>query len=272
MITTSMEHYRVQPGSRVDLAKWDADDKSVFDGSKKDGKEVLPELTVRLDKLQELLWAGQKHKVLIVLQAMDTAGKDGTIRHVFTGINPQGVRVANFKAPSAEELAHDHLWRVYKQTPASGEVVIFNRSHYEDVLVVRVHELVPTERWRRRFHQINAFELALAEEGTTILKFYLHISMDEQKARLQERLDDPEKNWKFNPGDLKERALWPQYMKAYEDVLSKTSTDWAPWYVVPANRKWYRNLLISTVLAETLEGLDMKFPDPFPGLDKIVIE
>ena len=164
MITTSMEHYRVQPGSRVDLAKWDADDKSVFDGSKKDGKEVLPELTARLDKLQELLWAGQKHKVLLVLQAMDTAGKDGAIRHVFTGINPQGIRVANFKAPSAEELAHDYLWRIHKQTPASGEIVIFNRSHYEDVLVVRVHELAPVERWRRRFDQINAFELALAEE------------------------------------------------------------------------------------------------------------
>ena len=240
--------------------------------SKKDGKEVLPELTVRLDKLQELLWAGQKHKVLIVLQAMDTAGKDGTIRHVFTGINPQGVRVANFKAPSSEELAHDYLWRVHKQTPASGEIVIFNRSHYEDVLVVRVHELVPEDRWRRRYDQINAFELALAEEGTTLLKFYLHISIDKQKARLQERLDDPEKRWKFNPYDLKERALWPQYMKAYEDVLSKTSTDWAPWYVVPANRKWYRNLLISTVLAETLEGLGMKFPDPHPDLDQIVIE
>ena len=272
MITTSMDHYRVPPGSRVDLAKWDADDKSVFDKSKKDGKEVLPELTARLDKLQELLWAGQKHKVLIVLQAMDTGGKDGAIRHVFTGINPQGIRVANFKAPTSEELAHDYLWRVHKQTPASGEIVIFNRSHYEDVLVVRVHELVPTDRWRRRFDQINAFELALAEEGTTILKFYLHISMDEQKARLQERLDDPEKRWKFNPGDLKERALWPQYMKAYEDVLSKTSTDWAPWYVVPANRKWYRNLLISTVLAETLEGLGMKFPDPYPDLDNIAIE
>jgi PPK2 family polyphosphate:nucleotide phosphotransferase len=272
MITTSLDQYRVQPGSRVELAKWDADEKSAFDGSKKDGKEALPDLTSKLDKLQELLWAGQKHKVLVILQAMDTAGKDGTIRHVFTGVNPQGLRVANFKVPTPEELAHDYLWRVHKQTPASGEIVIFNRSHYEDVLVVRVHELVPQERWRRRFDQINAFELALAEEGTTILKFYLHISKDEQKVRLQERLDDPEKRWKFNPGDLKERALWPEYMKAYEDVLSKTSTEWAPWYIVPANRKWYRNLLISTILAETLEGLGMKYPAPPPGLDAIVIE
>lgn len=273
MITTSIDSiYRVAPGSKVDLAKWDADDKSAFDGSKKDGKEALPELTERLDRLQELLWAEQKHKLLIVLQAMDTAGKDGTIRHVFTGINPQGVRVANFKAPSAEELAHDYLWRIHKQTPATGEIVIFNRSHYEDVLVVRVHELVPQERWRRRYDQINAFELALAEEGTSILKFYLHISKDEQKARLQERMDDPDKRWKFNPGDLKERALWQDYMKAYEDVLSRTSTEWAPWYIIPANRKWYRNLLISTAIAETLEGLAMKFPDPHPDLDTIVIE
>ena len=272
MITTSMEHYRVQPGSRVDLAKWDADDKSVFDGSKKVGKEVLPELTVRLDKLQELLWAGQKHKVLIVLQAMDTAGKDGTIRHVFTGINPQGVRVANFKAPILGGTGA----RLSLARPQANTSQRRDRHLQPQPLRGRFGGSRPragaTERWRRRFDQINAFELALAEEGTTILKFYLHISMDEQKARLQERLDDPEKHWKFNPGDLKERAFWPQYMKAYEDVLSKTSTDWAPWYIVPANRKWYRNLLISTVLAETLEGFDMKFPDPHPDLDKIVIE
>jgi PPK2 family polyphosphate:nucleotide phosphotransferase len=257
-----VKQYRVQPDTQVDLTAWDANEKRAFPRGKKAGKRLLKYLNDRLEALQELFYAEGKHKLLIVLQGLDTAGKDGTIRHVFEGVNPQGVKVAGFKVPTKRELAHDYLWRVHKQTPGSGEIVIFNRSHYEDVLVVRVHELVPPEVWSRRYHHINEFERLLADEGTTILKFYLHIDLDEQKERLQDRLDEPDKHWKFNPGDLEERQLWPQYTAAYEDVLSKTSTDWAPWYIIPANRKWYRNLVISTIIIQTLESLDMCFPEP----------
>jgi len=267
-----MERYRVKPGTRVNLSKWDPKDKSVFPVKKKEGRKRLLELNERLEELQELLYAEHKHKVLIVLQAMDTGGKDGTIRHVFEGVNPQGVRVAGFKVPTREELAHDYLWRVHKQTPGRGEIVIFNRSHYEDVLVVRVHSLVPEDVWSRRYAHINAFERMLADEGTTILKFFLHIDLEEQKERFQARLDEPHKNWKFNPGDLEERKLWPEYMRAYEDAISRTSTEWAPWYVVPANRKWYRNLVVGTVIIETLEGLDMRYPEPDFEPDEITIE
>ncbi|MFN2270167.1 MAG: polyphosphate kinase 2 family protein [Anaerolineae bacterium] len=267
-----MKRYRIKPGNKVDLSKWDPNEKAAFEGDKEEGKKSLLALNDRLEALQELLYAEHKHKVLVVLQAMDTGGKDGTIRHVFEGVNPQGVRVTSFKVPTQEELAHDYLWRVHKQTPGRGEIVIFNRSHYEDVLVVRVHELVPKEVWSKRYDQINAFERTLAEEGTTILKFFLHIDLEEQKERLQARLDEPNKRWKFSKGDLKERKLWPKYMQAYEDVLSKTSTDWAPWYVVPANRKWYRNLVIATTLIETLEGLNMSYPQPEEGLDDVIIE
>lgn len=266
------DHYRVAPHSKVDLSSWDPDDKRLFDGGKKAGEAALPALNKRLEALQELLYAEGKHKVLIVLQGIDTSGKDGTIRHVFEGVNPQGVRVASFKAPTPPELAHDYLWRIHQQTPARGEIVIFNRSHYEDVLVVRVHNLVPPQVWQRRYDQINAFEQQLAEEGTTILKFFLHISKDEQKLRLQERLDKPEKRWKFSIGDLAERKLWNDYQAAYEAVLEKTSTAHAPWYIVPANRKWYRNLVISHVIINALEGLDMRYPEPEAGLDQIVIE
>jgi len=193
---------------------------------------------------------------------MDTGGKDGTIRHVFEGVNPQGVRVASFKKPTPEELGHDYLWRVHKQTPQNGEIVIFNRSHYEDVLVVRVHSLVPNAVWSKRYDHINAFEHMLAEEGTTILKFFLHIDLEEQRSRLQARLDERRKRWKFNPADLAERKLWPQYMAAYEEALSRTSTRWAPWHIIPANRKWYRNLVVGTIIVETLKGLDMHYPEP----------
>lgn len=267
-----MEQYRVKPGSHVDLSRWDPNDKSVFPGSKKEGRVELLALNERLEALQELLYAEHKHKVLIVLQATDTGGKDGTIRHVFEGVNPQGVKVASFKKPTPEELAHDYLWRVHKHTPGKGEIVIFNRSHYEDVLVVRVHSLVPPEVWGKRYAQINAFERTLAEEGTTLLKFYLHIDLEEQKQRLQARLDEPNKRWKFNPDDLKERKLWPEYIKAYEDVLSKTSTERAPWYVVPANRKWYRNLVVARIIIETLEGLEMRYPQVSYDPDQIVID
>lgn len=267
-----MDHYRIEPGTQVDLSTWDPRDKRSFDGDKDAGRKATKALNKRLEELQELLYAEGKHKVLIVLQAMDSGGKDGTIRHVFDGTNPQGVKVASFKKPTDEELAHDYLWRVHQHAPASGEITIFNRSHYEDVLVVRVHNLVPPEVWGRRYDHINEFERLLAEEGTTILKFYLHISKEEQKERLQARLDEPHKQWKFAKGDLAERSRWDDYLDAFEAVLSKTSTPWAPWYVIPADRKWYRNLVISRVLVDTLEGLEMEYPDPEEDLDGIVIE
>jgi PPK2 family polyphosphate:nucleotide phosphotransferase len=267
-----MNRYRVKPGSKVKLSDLDPNDKSAFRGDKKEGRQELLRLNERLEYLQELHYAEGKHRLLIVLQARDAGGKDGTIRHVFEGVNPQGVKVASFKRPTPEELAHDYLWRVHPHVPGNGEFVIFNRSHYEDVLVVRVHNLVPPGVWGKRFDQINSFERTLVEEGTTILKFYLHIDQEEQKERFQARLDDPTKQWKFNPGDLDERKLWSEYTRAYEDVLSKTSTELAPWYVVPANRKWYRNLVVASILVETLEQLDMQFPDPGFDPSQIVIE
>jgi PPK2 family polyphosphate:nucleotide phosphotransferase len=266
-----MEHYRVKPGSKIDLSEWDPNDTDGFDGDKDDGKEALLELNRRLEASQELLYAEGKHKVLVVLQGMDTSGKDGTIRHVFEGVNPQGVRVASFKVPTAEESAHDYLWRVHKQTPGKGEITIFNRSHYEDVLVVRVHNLVPEAVWKKRYEQIRNFEQMLSEEGTLILKFFLHIDLKEQKERLQARLDDPSKHWKFSSADLKERALWNEYTSAYEEMLGKTSTDYAPWYIIPANKKWFRNWLIGSILVEQLDKLDMHYP-PAEDLTGIVIE
>ncbi len=266
-----MQRYRVEPGTDIDLDLIDPRDGSAFAGSKKEGRRRTKHLNKRLEQLQELLYAEGTHRVLVVLQAMDTGGKDGTISHVFDGTNPQGVKVASFKKPTPEELAHDYLWRVHPHTPGSGEITIFNRSHYEDVLVVRVHDLVAESVWSRRYDQINAFEKRLADEGTTILKFFLHISKEEQRERLQARLDEPTKRWKFSKADLAERDFWDTYRQAYEAVLEKTSTPWAPWYVVPADRKWYRNLVISSVLVETLEGLNMRYPESEEGLDDIVV-
>lgn len=267
-----MERYRVRPAKKVDFDEWDPRETTAFDGGKEDAEGELARLNKQLETLQELLFAEHRHKVLVVLQGMDTSGKDGAIRHVFEGVNPQGVRVASFKVPTPVELDHDYLWRVHPQVPGRGEMVIFNRSHYEDVLVVRVHNLVGEETWSRRYAQINEFERMLAEEGTTILKFFLHISKDEQKERLQARLDDPNKHWKFSLGDLKERKLWPDYQKAYQDALSKTSTEWAPWYIVPSDRKWYRNLVIASVIVDCLQKLEMSFPTPEESLDGVVVE
>jgi PPK2 family polyphosphate:nucleotide phosphotransferase len=266
-----MKHYRVAPDRRVDLGRHDPSDTAGFRGGKAKAAPVLANLTHRLEALQELLWAEHRHRVLVVLQGMDTAGKDGTIRHVFEGVNPAGVKVAAFKAPTPEELAHDFLWRVHPKVPGDGELVIFNRSHYEDVLVVRVRKLAPESVWAPRYDEINAFEKHLADTGTTILKFYLHIDADEQRERLQARLDDPTKRWKFRKGDLAERRLWDDYVAAYEDALSRTSTAWAPWHVVPANKKWYRNLVVATVLVEALEGLTMSYPPPEEDLDGVVV-
>jgi len=267
-----MKSYLIKPDQKLRLEKIDAGDRSAFSGDKNEAQKELEKLNARLEAQQELLYAEHKHKVLVILQAMDTGGKDGVIRHVFEGVNPQGVRVAAFKVPTAEEMDHDYLWRVHRQVPGRGEMVIFNRSHYEDVLVVRVHKLVPESVWSQRFEQINRFERMLVEEGTTILKFYLHIDRDEQKKRLEARRDDPSKQWKFNPGDLKERQLWDNYMKAHEEAISRTSTTHAPWHVVPANRKWYRNLIIASILVDALENLNMKYPRPDFDPAQIVIE
>lgn len=267
--TLDTAKYRVARGDTVDLSTWSTDDNAGY--AKREGREITKGLNAELEALQELLWAEHRQKVLVVIQATDSGGKDGTIRHVFDGVNPQGVKVASFKKPSTLELRHDYLWRVHARTPGSGEMVLFNRSHYEDVLVVRVHNLVPEEQWSRRYEHIRNFEQMLADEGTTIVKFFLHISKEEQRERLQARLDEPDKNWKFSMGDLAEREHWDEYQAAFGDMLSETSTDSAPWYVVPADRKWFRNLLVSKVMVDTLQGLQMKFPAPEDGLADVVV-
>jgi PPK2 family polyphosphate:nucleotide phosphotransferase len=267
-----VERYRVKPGEHMHLPHIDTRSTGSFDGDKEAGEVLLDTLTDRLAELQEVFYAQGKHRLLIVLQALDTGGKDGTISHVFGKVNPQGVDVASFKAPTAQELAHDYLWRIHPHTPGNGEIVIFNRSHYEEVLIVRVHELVPKTVWKRRYEHINAFEKMLADEGTTILKFHLLISKDEQKERLQARLDDPTKHWKFDPNDLNERKLWDDYIDAYEEAIHRTSTKHAPWYVVPSDRKWYRNLVIAQTIVQTMEGLKLAYPEPKQSLDGIVIE
>jgi PPK2 family polyphosphate:nucleotide phosphotransferase len=271
VVGNDMKQYMIKPSQKVRFDKWDPDDTSGFDGKKEDALEKLQKLTKRLDELQELLYAEHEHKLLVVLQAMDTGGKDGTIRRVFEGVNPQGVRVESFKVPTSEELDHDFLWRVHKQVPSKGEIVIFNRSHYEDILIVRVHKIAPKQVWQRHYQQINNFERLLSEEGTTILKFYLHIDLDEQKKRLQDRLDEPKAHWKFNINDLAERKLWPEYNEAYEDALEKTSTEWAPWYIVPANHKWFRDLVVCSVIVSTLEKMDMHYPQLAQDPKSIVI-
>jgi PPK2 family polyphosphate:nucleotide phosphotransferase len=255
----------------VQLAKWSTAATNGFDGSKAEAEAALEDLNRRLAELQQKLYAQAKQRLLVVLQGMDTSGKDGTIKHVFRSINPLGVDVANFKRPTEHELARDYLWRVHQQVPARGHIKIFNRSHYEDVLVVRVHELVPESVWSKRYGHINDFERMLTDEGVVIRKFFLHISKDEQKHRLQERLDNPTKHWKFEHGDLEERKLWDAYQEAYEIALAKTSTEHAPWYIVPSDKKWYRNLVISHVLIETLESMDLRYP-PSPDLSGIRID
>jgi len=250
----------VEPGSKVKLGRVDPGDTSGFKGDKDDGEKAINSLIKKLDPLQELLYAEHKHKLLVVLQGMDSSGKDGTIRRVFEGVNPEGVRVAHFGKPSQEELDHDYLWRAHKQVPAKGEIVIFNRSHYESVLVERVHELVPESVWRKRYKQITDFERMLNEEGTIILKFFLHIDKKEQAKRFQDRLDDPTKHWKFSYLDYNERSYWKDYTTAYEEALEKTSTEWAPWYIVPSDHAWFRDLVVSEAIVKSLEDLDMKYP------------
>jgi PPK2 family polyphosphate:nucleotide phosphotransferase len=260
-VSGALERYRVKPGNRVDLSKIDSGEKSLFDGANKlEFEPQFKELQDQLQKLQKILYSQNKHRILVVMQAMDTGGKDGCIKHVFSHIDPQGIHVRSFKKPSEEELSYDFLWRVHSKVPHRGQLVIFNRSHYEDIIAVRVKKLFPDEVWQRRQRHVVDFERMLAEEGTTIVKIFLHISKDEQKRRLEERLKNPEKHWKFNPDDLADRARWNDFMTAYEDVIASTSTECAPWYIVPADRKWYRNLCVARIMLDTLKRLEMKLP------------
>jgi PPK2 family polyphosphate:nucleotide phosphotransferase len=255
--------------STAKLGDYDPDYHGEYD--KDAAHEELMALQHKLLSVQERLYAEGKQSLLIVLQAMDAGGKDGTIKRVFEGVNPQGVRVTSFKAPTAEELAHDFLWRVHQHTPPKGYIGIFNRSHYEDVLIVRVNNLAPKATIAKRYDHINNFEHYLADSGTRILKFFLHISKEEQKERFQERLDNPDKLWKFSMGDLPVREHWDDYMAAYEAALSKCNTEYAPWHIVPANRKWYRNLVITKAIVNTLEAMNPQYPAPETGLDQVVI-
>ena len=259
---TSLSDLQVGRGKRVSLDDFDPADESVAPGDKKETTEKLDELEERLGELQNLFFADHSRALLVVLQGMDTSGKDGTVRHVMQGVSPLGVRAVPFKKPTPPELAHDFLWRAHALTPGKGEIVFFNRSHYEDVLIVRVHGWIDGKECRRRFDQINDFERMLVENGTIVLKFFLHISKDEQRKRLRERVYDPTKRWKFQFGDLDERKLWDEYRQAYEEALAKTSTKDAPWIVVPADHKWVRNYVVAKTLVKTLKELDMKYPDP----------
>jgi len=258
--------YRVKPGSRVRVDEMDPDDKGRFD-KEEDALEETEGLIRELDPLQERLYAEGKRSLLIILQAMDTGGKDGTIRHVIKGINPQGCQVTSFKVPTDEERAHDFLWRVHQHVPARGYIGIFNRSHYEDVLVTRVHDLISTEEAKKRLREINDFEKSLVHNGTTVLKLYLTISKAEQRRRLQARLDDPHKRWKFSPNDLKERQYWDRYLKVYAEAISATSTRHAPWYLIPANHKWYRNYLVAKIIVATLKEMNPQYPPAQKGID-----
>lgn len=272
-VVGALERYWVKPGSKVELSKIDSREKTLFQGAdKSEFDEQFRILQDQLQDMQKMLYAQNKHRVLVVMQAMDTGGKDGCIKHVFSHIDPQGIHVRSFKKPSEEELSYDFLWRVHSKVPHRGQLVIFNRSHYEDIIAVRVKKLFADEVWKRRQRHVVEFERMLAEEGTTIVKIFLHISKEEQKKRLEARLRNPVKHWKFNPDDLADRKRWDDFMEAYEDVMSKTSTEFAPWFVVPADRKWYRNLCVARIMLDTLRKLDMELPKVDWNPDGITIE
>jgi PPK2 family polyphosphate:nucleotide phosphotransferase len=264
--------HRIEPGTAVDLRRLDPADVSAAPGDKPATRAAIEPLAERLAELQDVLWARNEEKVLVILQGIDTSGKGGTVEHVFGAVNPAGLRVVSFKAPTEAELARDYLWRIHEHVPASGEIAVFDRSHYEDVLVVRVEGLVPEERWRRRFDHINAFEQMLVDEGTTIVKLFLHISEDEQKERLLDRLQEPDKHWKFRSSDLDARARWADYETAFAEAISRTSTSHAPWYVIPADKKWYRDWAVATIMVATLEALDLQWPAAAEDLSGIVID
>ena len=260
--------FRVEPDSKLNLGKIDPAYTGKHD-SDEAAKTELAAYGEKLFKQQGLLYAEHKHSILVVLQAVDAAGKDGTIKHVFTVMNPQGVHVVGFKQPTPAELAHDFLWRIHPHAPGKGEIAIFNRSHYEDVLVTRVHKLIDKATWTARYKRIRDFETLLAENGTTIVKFFLHISKEEQLARFAQRLDDPRRNWKISESDYSEREYWDAYIEAFEDALVATSTKEAPWYVIPSNHKWFRNLAVSQIMADTMEDLKLAYPPPSVNLDDI---
>lgn len=255
---TLIRKLRVRPGKRVKLEEANAE--RTHGWNRNDAEDSLAECRNLLAQLQTKMYADGRHAVLVVLQATDGAGKDSTIKNVMTAFNPQGCTVTSFKAPSTEELRHDYLWRIHKNVPPRGEVGVFNRSHYEEVLVVRVDELVPKEIWKDRYGQINEFERMLTAGNVHIVKFFLQISKEEQRKRFQQRLDDPTKQWKFNIDDIEKRKKWNEYQRAYEDALTRCSTDWAPWYVIPADQKWFRNLAISHILAAEMQKLPLRFP------------
>lgn len=265
-----MKPFLIPPGSTLNLARWDANNTSAFPSLNKESSQPMMEAArARLRQLQPMLYAQRRHKVLIVFQAMDAGGKDGTVRHVFSSLDPAGVRVTCFKAPSARELDHDFLWRVHPHVPARGEIAVFNRSHYEDVVAVRVKKLAPQAVWEKRYEHIVAFEKLLADEGTLILKFFLHIDQREQKERLEGRLRDPTKRWKLEPSDLEDRKRWGDFQAAYEDAIERTSSPHAPWFVIPANKKWFRNLVVASIVRDALEGLKLQFPSLHPALEKV---
>jgi PPK2 family polyphosphate:nucleotide phosphotransferase len=264
-----MKDLRIEPGAKVKLSKYDANDDLGWDKDK--AEACVDENRDQMAELHDLLWASGSHALLIVLQGMDTCGKDGTVRHVMTGLNPQGCNVTSFKAPSPLEMSHDYLWRVHNAVPARGSIGVFNRSHYEDVLVTRVTGLIKDSEAKHRYEQINAFEQYLSENNVRVLKFFLHISRDEQRERLQARLTDRRKNWKFSESDLEARANWDEYQDVYGDMLGACSTTSSPWYIVPANRKWLRNLVVSQIVAQTMGAFDMKWPKPKVDLSKVKI-
>lgn len=262
----------VKPGTKVKLKDYDPDYHGEYKKNDPEVEEKLLEDLAAMKELQERLYAEGRQALLMVLQAMDAGGKDGTIKHVMSGLNPQGCQVTGFKAPNSVEMAHDYLWRIHQRVPRHGRIDVFNRSHYEDVLVVRVHNLVPEDVWRARYEQINAFEKLLFDSGTRIVKFFLYISREEQRERFQARIDDPKKHWKFSAADLAEREHWDAYMKAFEEALSRCSTEYAPWHIIPANRKWYRNMVVADIVANTLADMDPQWPESEVDVSSIVVK
>ncbi len=267
-----MKIFRARPGSKIKLADLDPVGEAELAGDKEAGIHQLDAIRADISRLQRMLYAERRHRLLIILQGLDGSGKDGTVRNVFCGLDPHGLRVVSFKAPTAVELDHDYLWRIHREVPAKGEIVVFNRSHYEDLIAVSVKNLAPKPVWEKRYDHIVNFERLLTDEGTTILKFFLHISREEQRRRLQGRLENPEKHWKFHPDDIADRKLWPDLISACEETFQRTGTDNAPWHIIPANRKWYRNIAVATTVRDTLARLELKFPPPAWDLEGVEIQ
>lgn len=262
----------VKPRTTVKLCRFDADYRKKQTANEEQAEAELSELSNRMSHLQYKLFADRSQALLIILQGIDTSGKDSTIRHVMKAFNPQSCRVVSFKAPSTEEIVHDYLWRVHKALPSKGEITIFNRSHYEDVIEVRVHKTISPSIWSQRYRQINEFEQYLSENNIKIIKLFLHISKDEQKKRLEGRLKDPKKRWKIAEEDIQERKYWDEYLKAHEEIINKCNALWAPWFIIPSNIKWFRNIVIATILVHTLEGMKLSFPEPKIDISKMIIE